>query len=100
MEQDGVPEALAAAEAAGGALDALDIRVDRLTGGVGRLEGHRVHDASEVLLDHARDLSDGDAVSAMIGSNCTGSVIPLHSAGSASPAAPAPAGRGRSTSDR
>ena len=35
MEQDGVPEALPAAEA-GCALDALDLRVDLLARGVGR----------------------------------------------------------------
>ena len=59
MEQVGAIEALATTRVAGSALDAPDPRVDRLAGGVGRLEGDYIEYAAEVLLHAARDLLDG-----------------------------------------
>ena len=49
MEQNRIPESLSVAEATGGALDALHLGVDGLTGGVGDPQGHGVDDAPQML---------------------------------------------------
>ena len=58
MEVDGGAEAPAVAEAAGLALDPLDLRVERLGLGVGRAEHDRIEDALQVRADHPRRLQN------------------------------------------
>ena len=59
MEVDRVPEPLAIAEAAGHALDSLDLGVDGLGAGVGGFQNDRMDDPFEMCADHASDSCDG-----------------------------------------